>query len=102
LPSERPRAEAPRWRRREMLVDASVQYARHGAEVGADSVRTNTGREVFQGVLSTPGWRPACLPNMSEAEMFRRSLVLAALVSLTTISASGGEQLKIAVSPAYS
>ena len=34
--------------------------------------------------------------------MIRTSLVLAALASLTSISTSGGEQLKIAVSPAYS
>jgi hypothetical protein len=38
---------------------------------------------------------------MSEAEMIKTSLVLSTLL-LTSISASGGEQLKIAVSPAYS
>jgi hypothetical protein len=40
--------------------------------------------------------------SVPEAEMIRMTLALSALLSLTSISASGGEQLKLAVSPSYS
>jgi hypothetical protein len=56
----------------------------------------------FRGDPEAPVWRAGCLEMRRRFGMIRFSLMLSAMLVLTTIAASGGEQLRIAVTPLQS